>query len=298
MIFERHESGFEPVISDATEYETIACGYAVTEGLVWRASTHSLIFSEIPSSTVYQWSRADGLSILRRPSNLTNGNYVDREQRLISCEHATSCVSRLEQGGRHFKVLTSHYNGTEFNSPNDVIVDDQDRIWFTDPPYGRTHPRVGVIRDIPQSTCGVYRLDTDGVVARVAEDFIKPNGLCFSPDQSLLYVNDTDLMHIRRFRVASDGSLEGGEVFAEISGEGEGKPDGLKADIDGRIYCTGPGGIHVLSPDGVLLGRIIAPQHTRNFCFGGESFNELFLGTSSEILRVDVGITGVAPSVR
>src|SRR5690606_18928109 len=122
--------------------------------------------------------------------------------------------------GRRFTVLASHYGGKEFNSPNDVVVDSRDRIWFTDPPYGRISERVGILRDVPQDAFGVYRLDPDGSVTRVAEDFERPNGLCFSPDERLLYVNDTSHMHVRRFRVAADGSLEGGEVFAEISGEG------------------------------------------------------------------------------
>ena len=298
MIFEAAAPEFDVIVAKDAVYEVVADGYSLTEGLVWRQSDQSLIFSELVSSTVNRWSRADGLSVLRRPSNITNGNYLDRYQRLISCEHATSSVSRLEECGRLFKVLASHYDGKELNSPNDVIVDSQDRIWFTDPPYGRTHTRVGVIRDIVQDARGVYRLDPDGTLTRVVADFVLPNGLCLSPDESVLYINDTDRLHIRRFAVKGDGSLSGGEVFAEISGDGEGKPDGMKADTEGRIYCTGPGGIHVLLPDGTYTGRILARENTRNFCCGGPRFDEMFFGTSSAVLHLDMAVTGVAPPVR
>src|SRR5262249_31043952 len=152
----------------------------------------------------------------RKPSNLTNGNTFDREGRLLSCEHATSCVSRLEAGGRHFKVLASHYQGKELNSPNDIVVDSRDRIWFTDPTYGRTRQRVGVIRARALRYQGASRLAPDSRVTLAADDFLQPNGLCFTPDGSVLLVNDTDRSHIRRFTVNDDGSLEGGEVLTDI----------------------------------------------------------------------------------
>jgi gluconolactonase len=299
MLVDRRESGgLAEIVSREAEFEVIADGFVLTEGIAWHPRDHYLVFSEIPSSTIYKWSREAGLSVLRRPSNLTNGNTFDRQGRLLCCEHATSCVSRLEEGGRYFKVLASRYEGKELNSPNDIIVDSRDRIWFTDPTYGRTRPRVGVIRDQEIPYQGVYRLDPDGGLTLLADDFLQPNGLCLTPDETALLVNDTDRQHIRRFSIQSDGSLSGGEILAEIRGEGEGKPDGMKVDVDGRIYCTGPGGVHVLAPSGELLGVIETPDHTRNFCFGGEEWRDLFFATSSAILRLRTRVKGIPPPLQ
>lgn len=289
------DQGLRDVVARDARPEAIAGGFIVTEGTVWNPRDHYLVFSEIPSSTVYRWTATEGLSVLRKPSNLTNGNTFDRQGRLLSCEHATSCVSRLEEGGRHFSVLATHYRGRAFNSPNDIIVDSQDRIWFTDPTYGRTRERVGIIRDRELDFQGVFRIDPDGSVTLVADDFQQPNGLCLTPDGSRLLVNDTDRMHIRAFDVGEDGSTSGGRVFAEIAGPGEGKPDGMKVDAEGRIYCTGPGGVHVLDPEGGHLGIIGTAEHTRNFCFGGVDGRDLFLATSSAILRLRMNVAGVLP---
>lgn len=295
MFFEIVDGGLHEAINVDQSFETIADGFVVTEGIVWHPRDNYLVFSEIPSSTVYKWTTEAGLSVLRTPSNLTNGNTFDRQGRLLSCEHATSSVSRLEEGGRHFRVLASHYQGKALNSPNDIVVDSQDRIWFSDPTYGRTRARVGVIRDLELDFRGVYRLDPDGSVTLVAGDFLQPNGLCLTQDETALLVADTDRMHIRRFQVEQDGSLGGGDVFAEISGADEGKPDGLKIDEDGRVYCTGPGGVHVLTAQGKLLGVIRPPDHTRNFCFGGVDGRDLFLATSSAVLRLRMKAKGVLP---
>jgi len=297
MWFEIRDSRFHEVVAENAEVETIAAlpGFLVTEGTAWHPHENYLVFSEIPSSTIYRWSSGDGLSVLRTPSNLTNGNCFDRQGRLLSCEHATACVSRLEATGRHVHVLASHYRGKEFNSPNDIVVDSRDRIWFTDPTYGRTSSRVGIIRERELSFQGVFRLDPDGRVTLVANDFAQPNGLCFMPGERTLLLNDTDRRHIRRFSVTPDGMVTGGEVFATVSGEGEGKPDGMKVDAEGRVYCTGPGGIHVFSSDGDLLGIIRTPEHTRNLCFGGADWQDLFLATSSAILRLRMKARGLPP---
>jgi gluconolactonase len=292
MRFDARDSEFWDIVAEEADFETIASGFVITEGVVWHPRDHYLVFSDIPSSTVYKWTPADGLTLLRKPSNLTNGNTFDRQGRLLSCEHATHCVSRLDAAGRHFDVLASHYEGQAFNSPNDVVVDSKDRIWFTDPTYGRTRPRVGIIRDQVLSFQGVYRLDPDGTVTVVADDFAQPNGLCLLPDEQTLLVNDTDRMHIRRFSVEPDGALTGGAVLATLSGSEEGRPDGMKVDREGRIYCTGPGGVHILTSEGELLGVIRTPEHTRNFCFGGDDGRDMFFATSSAILKLRVKVEG------
>jgi len=295
MIYDIRHDAFRSVIDETAQLSTIAGGFTVTEGLVWDRHKGCLFFSDIPASTIWQWSPDGGLTPLRRPSNLTNGNTLDLQGRLLSCEHATSAVTRIEEGGRYVVVLADRYGEAEFNSPNDIVSDSRGRIWFTDPPYGRTSPSVGLIRDLPQTVRGVYRLDPDGSLARVVDDFEMPNGLCFLPGEDVLLVNDTTRMHIRRFDVAADGSLTGGAELTVITGEGDGKPDGMKADTEGRIYCTGPGGVHVLSGDGTLLGVIRMPEHCRNFCFGGPGFRTMFFGCSSAILRLEVKAQGLAP---
>ena len=244
---------------------------------------------------IYRWTEHEGASILRKPSNIANGNFVDRQGRIVSCEHATSCVSRIETDNRYIRVLATHYGGKEFNSPNDIIVDSQDRIRFTDPLYGRTNPRVGVARSSELGFQGVFRLEPDGVVTLIADDFVQPNGLCLTPGEETLLVNDTDRSHIRRFEVQPDGRVTGSDIFAVVSGEGIGKPDGMKVDVEGRVYCTGPGGIHVFTQNGDPLGVITTPALTRNFCFGGAGYRTLFLAIDGGIYRLPMKVEGVAP---
>jgi gluconolactonase len=283
------------VIAPEATIEAIVTGLTITEGTIWHPRDNYLIFSDLGTGTIHRWTQAEGASVIRKPSNIANGNYVDRQGRLVTCEHSTNCVSRIETDARCIRVLASHYAGKEFNSPNDVIVDSCDRIWFTDPDYGRTSPRVGVARPLELGFNGVFRLDPDGTVSLVADDFIQPNGLCLTPDERVLLVNDTTRSHIRRFDVGPDGQVSGGDVLATITGEGVGKPDGMKVDVEGRIYVTGPGGIHVLTPAGDLLGVIWTPALTRNFCFGGANFRTLYLAVDRAICRVPMKVAGVAP---
>lgn len=274
--------------------EPISVGYAITEGIIWNFKTQRLVFSDMSLGKVYQWDpQTKATSVIKTPSNISNGNFIDAEGRVVSCEHATSSIVRMEHDGRYLKVLASHYQGKEFNSPNDIIIDSQNRIWFTDPIYGRKSEKVGITRPSELGYQGVYRLDPDGSVHLVSKDFDQPNGLCMELGEKSLLVNDTPRKHIRRFAVEADGSLSGGAVIAEIAGEGPGSPDGLKIDCEGNIYCTGPGGIFVFSPDGTSLGRINMPEHTRNFCFGDEDRGTLYLAGSTTIYRLRTNTFGV-----
>jgi gluconolactonase len=275
--------------------ETIAAGLGITEGVVWHPRDRHLVFSDLSAGIVYRWTERDGSSVLRQPSNITNGNYVDREGRILSCEHATSCVVRHEP--RYVKVLASHYRGKELNSPNDVVCDSGGRIWFTDPLFGRTNPRVGVLREAQLGFQGVYRIEPDGSLTLIADDFEEPNGLCLAPGEGALYVNDTARKHIRRFAIRPDGQVAGGAVFANIEGDASGKPDGMKVDVEGRVYCTGAGGVHVLSPEGQLLEVIRTSAKTRNFCFGDDDGCTLFLAVDQMICRARVRTAGVLPFV-
>jgi gluconolactonase len=159
--------------------------------------------------------------------------------------------------------------------------------------HGRTSPTVGVARETQLGFQGVYRLDPDGSLTLVADDFVQPNGLCFMPGEQILLINDTGKEHIRGFKLNADGSLSGGEVLAIVTGQGPGKPDGMKVDVEGRIYCNGPGGVHVLTPEGKTLGVIRTPEQSRNFCFGGRDYSELFIAASSKILRVRTKTRGL-----
>jgi gluconolactonase len=292
-----HAPGFHEVIASDAQVEPLVTGLGITEGTVWHPGEQALVFSDLSASTVYRWREGEGASLLRRPSNITNGNYVDRQGRVLSCEHATSSVVRLEDGGRWLRVLASQYRGREFNSPNDIVCDRFGRIWFTDPLYGRTNPRVGVLREAQLGFQGVYRIEPDGAVTLLADDFEAPNGLCLSPGEDALFVNDSARGHIRRFRLDRQGRLEGGEVFATLPGDEDGKPDGMKVDADGRVYCTGAGGVHVLAPDGTPLGLVRTPAKVRNFCFGGADFRTLYLALHEGVWRVPLRARGLGPTL-
>jgi gluconolactonase len=280
------------VVSEQAKMEYLAQDLGITEGVAWHRQGSFLVFSDLSAGRVYRWREADGLGILRTPSNITNGNCVDREGRIVSCEHASSSVVRFEPEGRHISVLASRFQGKELNSPNDVICDSQGRLWFTDPVYGRTNPRVGVLREPEIGFQGVYRIETDGRLVLIADDFSSPNGLCLTPAEDTLLVDDTDRHHIRSFSVSRDGKVRGGQVLASIASDDTGKPDGMKCDAQGRIYCTGAGGVHVLAPGGQLLGVIRTPTKARNLCFGGPQGSIMFLAIDRAILRLPMKARG------
>jgi gluconolactonase len=276
-----------------------ASGFRFTEGPVWRAHDGVLIFSDIPGDRLYSFEPgSDRVEIFRAPSNKTNGNCVDREGRLVSCEHATSRVVRQEPDGR-MTTLASHYAGLELNSPNDIVVDSSGRLYFTDPPYGRHAGEgsllgVGIPREEQQPVRGVYRLDPrDGAIIRLVEDFEGPNGLCLAEEESVLFVNDTAKMHIRRFAVRQDG-VSGGEVWAVLEGDEPGVPDGMKVDAEGNLFCTGPGGVHVFAPNGQILGVIRVPEVTGNFNWGDGDRRTLYICATSSLYSCGTLVPGPA----
>ena len=268
-------------------------GFEFTEGPVW-SPTRTLIFSDIPASTLYEFDPAtDKVTCYRKPSNKANGNAYDHQGRLITCEHATSRVVREEADGS-LTVLAAEYAGAELNSPNDVVLDRTGRIVFTDPPYGRMDIPEGVPRPFPQPVQGVYRLDPgDGSLTLLADDFDRPNGLCFAEDETVLFVNDTARMHIRRFAVRGDG-LTGGEVWARLEGTGKGEPDGMKVDSAGNVYCCGPGGVHVFSPEGQCLGVVLVPEPVANFNWGGLDRLTLYICAVTGLYSCRVLVPGPA----
>lgn len=281
----------EIIASDA-QLESLATGFQFLEGPVWLPAQRALIFSDIPGDTMYRWRAADGAVVFRRPSQKANGNTVDRQGRILTCEHATGRVVREEPDGR-LTVLASHYAGLELNSPNDIVAKSNGVIYFTDPNFGRRPTRVGMPREQQLDFQAVFRLDpATGALALVADDFDQPNGLCFSLDEKWLFVNDSPRGHIRRFEVQADGTLRGGEVWASLRGEGPGVPDGMKFDAVGNLYCAGPGGIHVLDAHAACLGVIRVPEQAANFCWGGDDLRDLFISASTTLYRVRLQTAG------
>jgi gluconolactonase len=281
------------VVDPAFELERFAGGFGFTEGPIWHPRDNWLLFSDIAESIQYQWSERAGLSVFRRPSNQANGNAFDCDGRIVTCEHASSWLVRHEHGGKLVRPIASHWQGGALNSPNDVIVDSRGRIWFTDPSFGRTRPDLGIEREQELAFQGVFRLDPDGTLALVCDDFQQPNGLCLDLEERRLFVNDSWGPHIRVFDIAEDGGLTGGAVWATVTGEGPGVPDGMKIDADGRVFCNGPGGVHVFSPEAEWLGVIRLPEKSTNFCFGGPGLATLYITASSSVYRIETNTRGV-----
>lgn len=283
----------ETVFAKGASLSRIASGFVFTEGPIWHPRDERLIFSDIAASRQYQWTPESGTRIFRTPSNQANGNCFDNAGQVISCEHAASRVVVHDHGGKRVRPLATHFQGKELNSPNDVICDRQGRIWFTDPAYGRTREDLGVIRPQELDFQGVYRLDPDGTLHLVADDFAQPNGLCLSQDETRLFINDSPRGHIRVFDVAADGSLTGGAIWAELTGEGPWVPDGMKTTTEDHILCNGPGGVHVFTPDATCLGLIEMPEKSTNFCFGGPDLQSLFITASTSVYRIETRMTGL-----
>ncbi len=290
------QNAIDGVIESGTGLETVAGGFTFTEGPIWHPGDQWLVFSDIAESRQYKLLQDGTLESFRHPSNQGNGNFFDRDGQIITCEHASSHLVLHDHGGKRVRTLASHFEGKELNSPNDVVCDTHGRIWFTDPSFGRTREDLGLIRDQELAFQGVFRLDPDGALHCVVRDFQQPNGLCLSNDESRLFVNDSWGPTIRCFDVSPNGSLSGGAVWAEVTGEGEGVPDGMKTDLSGRIFCNGPGGVHVFAPDATHLGVIETPEKSTNFCFGGPDRTRLFITASTSLYAIDTRTSG-APMI-
>lgn len=280
------------LVAEDVKVEQIASGCTFTEGPVWNASGQFLLFSDMPGDKRRKWSAAGGVEVVRDPSNKCNGMTYDAEGNLIVCEHATSTVVRERPDGTR-ETIASHFRGKELNSPNDVVVAFDGSIYFSDPWYGRM-PGFGVERERELDICGVYRIPPGGgELQLVADDFEMPNGLCFSPDNALLYINDTPRAHIRVFDVRPDGSLANGRMFAEGIGEGSfetGLVDGMKCDERGNIWVTGPKGIWVFSPAGEHLGVVEIPEHVGNLAWGGAGWQTMFVPASTGVYRFETKV--------
>jgi gluconolactonase len=298
--FDVRDAGeFAKVIPTGAKVEKLAGGFQFIEGPVWiseRRTTISptavdarkvgyLVFSDIPANQLLKWSPGNKVETFRANSNQANGNTLDREGRLISCEHLTRRVTRAERGGET-TVLADKSFGKKLNAPNDVVVKSDGTIYFTDPPYGGH-------KDLEQERNYVFRIDPlikdVQAVATVAEN---PNGLCFSPDESKLYVADSGKpREISVFNVEPDGRVHGRKPFAKLD---NGAPDGIRCDSDGRVWSSAGDGIHVFSPDGKLIGKVLVPETAANLCFGGDDGKTLFITAKAGLYSVKTNVTGAS----
>ncbi|MGL5361706.1 MAG: SMP-30/gluconolactonase/LRE family protein [Bosea sp. (in: a-proteobacteria)] len=286
--FEVLDARFKACFAGHARVERLWTGARWSEGPAWFAAHRSLVWSDIPNNRMLRFDEQTGnVGLFRQPSNNSNGNTVDREGRLVSCEHRTRRVTRTEHNGA-ITVLADRFEGKRLNSPNDVVVKSDGSIWFTDPDYGIMSDYEGDRADPEIGACNVYRIDPQsGAVTKVSGDFVKPNGLAFSVDESALYVADTGASHvadgprhIRRIEVKADGATLGkSSVFATCTA---GLFDGFRLDGQGRIWTSAADGVHCYDPDGTLIGKILIPELVANVCFGGPKRNRLFIcGTTS-----------------
>ncbi len=284
---------FDRFILGNAPLKRLATGFTWVEGPVWFGDVDCLLFNDIPANTIHRWNEGAGITAFRKPSNFANGQTRDRLGRLITCEHGSRSVTRTEHDGR-ITTLASHHEGKRLNSPNDVVVARDGSIWFTDPHYGIVSNFEG--HDAPQELpCNVYRITPDGTLNAMITDFNCPNGLAFSPDEKHLYVAETgrrfheDPCHIRRFNVAADFALSGGEIFHEIS---PGKSDGFRMDTDGNLWSSALDGVHCLSPEAKLLGKILVPEKVSNICFGGRAKHILFITATTSLYSISLNRNG------
>jgi len=283
----------EELVNKSAAVRVIGSGFEFTEGPIWHPRDQFLLFSDIPGDTR---RRFDGKVVREqaRPSNKGNGMTYDADLNLLVCEHSTSSVARFVGGADGAReVLASHFEGKELNSPNDIVVSKDGSIYFTDPTYGRM-PVFGVERPVQLGFQGVYRIATDRTLDLMVGKYLftQPNGLCFSPDERLLYVNDTEQANIRVFDVVDSGALTNMRVFASgITDPGEaGAPDGMKCDAQGNIWVTAPGGLWIYAPDGALIGKITVPEVVANLHWGGRDWRTLFITASTSLYAIDVKV--------
>ncbi len=263
-----------------SEVELVNDGFQFTEGPIWHPE-EGLLFSDIPADTIY---RADS-SVFREPSGKSNGLTLDNEGRLIACEHWNRRVTRTEADGS-ITVLADEYEGGKLNSPNDVIVRSDGAIFFTDPPYGLEG------REAELDFSGVYMIPADGGdLVLLVDDFDRPNGLALCPDEDVLYIADTTGGHIRAFDIAEDGSLSNDRIFCELPG-----PDGMKVDVDGRIWSTAGDGIRIYTAEGGHVGTVEFPQIPANCAFGGEDSQDFYVTARSGVYVVRTAVEGIRPA--
>lgn len=295
--FEVLDSRFGACLIGHARVERLWTGARWSEGPAWFAAGRYLVWSDIPNNRMMRFDETDGsVSVFRNPSNNSNGNTVDFQGRLISCEHGARRVTRTEHDGS-ISVIADNFNGKRLNSPNDVTVKSDGSIWFTDPDYGIWTDYEGHQAKSEVGACNVYRVDPSGKITVAAGDFERPNGISFSPDEKHLYVSDTGVSHrpdgpkhIRKLEVKADGKTLGkSKVFAVSTA---GLFDGFRFDRDGRLWTSAGDGVHCYYPDGTLIGKIRIPEIVANVTFGGAKRNRLFICGTTSLYSAYLAING------
>ncbi|OPZ15674.1 MAG: Gluconolactonase precursor [candidate division BRC1 bacterium ADurb.BinA364] len=283
---------FREILPADAQLEKLAGGFVFTEGPVWHPGERCLYFSDIPASVTRRRTSDGRIEVVQSPNGKANGMALDRDGKLLICRHGERrIVKRVADSA--YEAVAERYNGKRFNSPNDIVVKSDGSLYFTDPPYGLTR-EFGEPGEQELPYQGVFRMDAARqTVALLTDGFFRPNGLAFSPDESLLYINDSEREFVKVFDVASDGSLRNERMFAEVHGEEPGCPDGMKVDSLGNVYVTGPGGIWIFDPSGQKLGAIAVPEVAANLAFGDADKKTLFITASTSLYRIRVNVPGV-----
>ena len=294
------DARFEPLVVKLAAIERLYTGCRWAEGPVWFGDARCLLFSDIPNQRILRFDeQANTTGVFRQPSNFANGNTRDRLGRLVTCEHGTRRVTRTLYDGR-VEIVLDCFDGKRLNSPNDVVVKSDHSVWFTDPPFGLSGFYEGY-RAEPELGQNIYRVDgVTGEATIVADDVLGPNGLCFSPDESILYVVESRGVPNRKI-LAYDVSHESAALTNKrvLVDAGAGTPDGMRCDTYGNLWCgwgmgePGLDGVFVFAPDGDLIGRIALPERCANVCFGGLERNRLFMAASQSLYALYVNTQGI-----
>ena len=289
--FEVYDRRFRQLVPENAKLTRHCTGMAWSEGPIYVADGDYLLWSDIPNDRIMRWSDADGCSVFRQPANYTNGHYLDRQNRLVSCEHGGRRISRTEPDGT-VTTLVYNYRGMRLNSPNDLVVKSDGTIWFTDPPYGILSDYEGHKAESELGANYVFRFDpATGDLEIVADDFDRPNGICFAPDETVLYVADSGQpAHVRAFDVVGGRELVNSRVFAEVR---PGLADGFRVDVLGNLFTSAYDGIQVYSPDAELLGKLLVPEErTANCTFGGPDKRRLFITADKSLYSIHLNTQG------
>lgn len=296
-VCEVHDDRFIELVAPDARLRRLSAGHAWVEGPVYLPDRRQLLWSDIPNDRMLRWDEDTGLvDTYREPSGYANGNTLDRQGRLVTCEHGNRRVTRTEPDGS-ITVIADRYQGKRLNSPNDVVVGSDDSVWFTDPTYGIDSDREGHRAESEIGSSNVYRVDpSSGECVLATDDLLRPNGLALSSDERRLFVSDTGATHvedgprhIRVFELSATRELSGGDVFATCTA---GLFDGFRLDLDGRLWTSAGDGVHCFDPDGVLLGKVLVPEVVANVDFGGPRGDQLFICSSTSVHAITLRISG------
>jgi gluconolactonase len=294
MATEAFSPSFWGLAPKETSVSVVSWGYIFTEGPMWHSKEKHLVWTDIIGDKILKYVPGVGTSVLMSPAGHPDGTFIDRQGRLVVAGWGNRTVWRLEHDGST-TVLASHFQGTKLNTPNDIVVKSDGLIYFTDPSNGIRHPghQDGDLQKYLDYE-GVYRLNPDTrELTLLTQAYYNPNGLCFSPDESLLYINSIQPGCIHVYDVNQDGTIRNERLFAELRGDDPGAPDGMKCDSQGNVWCTGPGGVWAIDPGGNPLGRVRVPEHAANFTFGGDDLKTMFIASRTTVYAPRVNATGI-----